>query len=117
MATTAYVSGAQMQWRRGLSLKIRDAPLFYGALGTAAVLGTVVALSGISPIRLLFIAGIIGGIATPIGLILLLAVGANRTLMGDRPVTRRLLVAGWTVTAVITVLSLAFVLQQLSPGP
>ena len=40
MATTAYVSGAQMQWRRGLSLKIRDAPLFYGVVGTAAVLGT-----------------------------------------------------------------------------
>jgi Mn2+/Fe2+ NRAMP family transporter len=116
MATTAYVTGAHMRWRRGLSLKIREAPLFYGTLGTAAVLGTVVALSGISPIRLLFIAGIIGGLATPIGLILLLAVAANHTLMGGRPVTRRLLIAGWTVTIAITIFSLAFIVQQLTGG-
>lgn len=114
MATTAYVTGAQMDWQRGLSRKLREAPLFYGALAAAALLGTVVALIGISPIRLLFIAGIIGGLATPVGLILLLAVGGDRTLMRGRPVGRALLAAGWAVTAVITLFSLAFVVQQLT---
>lgn len=117
IATTAYVTGSQMQRRGGLSLKIREAPLFYGVLGAAALAGTALALSGISPIRLLFIAGIIAGIATPIGLILLLAAGANRGLMGERPLTRRLLVAGWIVTTAITVLGLAFIAQQLGAGP
>jgi Mn2+/Fe2+ NRAMP family transporter len=116
MATTAYVTGAQMHWRRGLSLRLREAPLFYAALAAAALIGTVVALIGISPIRLLFIAGIVGGLATPVGLILLLAVGGDRTLMRGRPVGRPLLVAGWAVTAVLTIFSLAFVVQQLAAG-
>jgi Mn2+/Fe2+ NRAMP family transporter len=114
MATTAYMTGAQMQWTRGLSLNLSEAPLFYGALTTAAVLGAGIALSGISPMRLLFIAGIVGGIATPVGLILLLAVASNRVLMHDRPVMRPLLVAGWTVTAIITASSLIFIIQPLS---
>jgi Mn2+/Fe2+ NRAMP family transporter len=60
MATTAYVTGAHLKWRRGLSLRIREAPLFYGALAAAALLGTVVTFTDIPPIRLLFIAGIWG---------------------------------------------------------
>jgi len=114
MATTAYATGAQMHWRRGLSAKVHDAPLFYGALVTSALLGTGVALSGIAPIRLLFLAGIIASIATPVGLILLLAVAANHRVMGDRPVPRPWLIAGGVVTATITVVSLAFIVQQLT---
>jgi len=114
IATTAYVTGAQLERKRGLSLKVCEAPLFYGALVTAAVLGTGLALSGISPIRLLFIAGIIGGIATPIGLALLLVVAGNHALMRGRPVGRPLLVAGWFVTTSIAALSVAFVAQQLT---
>jgi Mn2+/Fe2+ NRAMP family transporter len=116
IATTAYVTGAQLQRRRGLSVKVHEAPWFYGALVSAAVLGTGVALSGISPIRLLFIAGVVGGIATPIGLSLLLVVAANRKLMRGRPVTAPLLVAGWIVTISIAALGLAFVVQQFSSG-
>jgi Mn2+/Fe2+ NRAMP family transporter len=114
IATTAYVTGAQLQRKRGLSVKVREAPLFYGTLVGAAVLGTGVALSGISPIRLLFIAGIIGGIATPIGLGLLLVVAGNHTLMRGRPVSGPLLITGWVITISIAGLSLAFIAQQLT---
>ncbi|NMH96166.1 divalent metal cation transporter [Pseudonocardia sp. K10HN5] len=113
MATTAYVTGAQLKWRRGLSLRISEAPLFYGALIAATVLGTVVTFSGVAPIRLLFVAGIVGGVATPIGLIMLLRVAGDRKLMNDRPAARPLLVAGWVVTTLITTLGLAYIVQQL----
>jgi Mn2+/Fe2+ NRAMP family transporter len=116
MATTAYVTGAQMNWTRGLSLRLSEAPPFYGALTTAALFGAAIALSGISPIRLLFTAGIIGGIATPVGLILLLAVAGNRALMGNRPVARPLRIAGWVVALIVTVASLLFIIQPLCAG-
>ncbi len=112
MASTAYVTGAQMQWRRGLSLKVREAPLFYGALAASAAFGTVVAFSGISPIQLLFVAGIVGGVATPVGLIVLLTVANDRVLLDDRRVSRPLLVAGWIVTALITALSVVYLVGQ-----
>jgi Mn2+/Fe2+ NRAMP family transporter len=117
MATTAYVTGAQLNWRRGLSVPIREAPLFYGALAAATLLGTMGAFGGISPIRLLFIAGIIGGIATPIGLIMLLRVADDRELMHHHPVPRHLLAVGWVVTAVITALSLVYLAQQATGHP
>jgi Mn2+/Fe2+ NRAMP family transporter len=116
MATTAYMTGAQMHRRRGLSVSLSEAPLFYGALTTAAVLGAGIALSGIPPIRLLFIAGVVGGIATPVGLVLLLTVAGNRAVMRDRPVSRPLLVAGWAVAAVIAAASLIFFVQPLAAG-
>jgi Mn2+/Fe2+ NRAMP family transporter len=114
LATTAYMTGGQMHWRRGLSLRLDEAPLFYGALTTAALLGAGIALSGISPIRLLFIAGIVGGLATPVGLVLLLAVAGNRALMRDQPVARTLLGAGWAVTAIVTLSGLIFIVRPLA---
>ncbi len=65
MATTAYATGAHLDWRRGLSLKVREAPLFYTALALSLLLGAVAAYSGVSPIRLLFTAGIAGAAGTP----------------------------------------------------
>ena len=114
MATTAYMTGGQMQWRRGLSLRLTEGPLFYGALISAALLGAGIALSGIAPIRLLFIAGIVGGVGTPVGLALLIAVAGNRALMRGQPAGRPLLVAGWVVTAVIAVSSLGFIVRALA---
>lgn len=114
MATTAYVTGAELQTNRGLSLKLTEAPMFYGTLAAAALLGAGIALSGLSPIRLLFIAGIVGGLATPCGLALLLVVAANRRIMRQRPVSRPVLAAGWTITAVITLSSALFIVQPLT---
>jgi Mn2+/Fe2+ NRAMP family transporter len=116
MATTAYTTGAELQWRRSLSLKLSEAPLFYAALAAAALLGAGIALSGIPPIRLLFVAGIVGGLATPIGLVMLLGVARNAGLMRNRPVAWPLLLGGWMVTGVITLSSVLFIIESLTTG-
>lgn len=113
IATTAYVTGAQMKWRRGLSLQVTEAPRFYGVLAGAALLGVVLAFSGISPIRLLFLAGIVGGIATPLGLVALLLLAGDRRLMRGQPVSPLLLIAGWLAAAAITALGLVFLVLQV----
>lgn len=113
MATTAYVTGAQMQWRRGLTLKLSEAPLFYAALASAAVFGAGIALSGLSPIRLLFLAGIAGGVGTPVGLVLLVAAAGNRVLMRGRPIGRWWRVGGWLTCAVVSAADVLFVVWAL----
>jgi Mn2+/Fe2+ NRAMP family transporter len=77
-------------------------------------LGVVIAYSGISPIRILFISGLIGGLATPIGLVYLLLVAADSTLMGNKRIKGRLLIAGWTVTVMVSLAGLVYLVQQLS---
>jgi Mn2+/Fe2+ NRAMP family transporter len=108
MGTVAYVVGAEFDWRRGLSEKVRNAPAFYAVMALSTSLGAAIAYSGISPIRLLFIASIVAGIATPVTLMYLLLVASDRHVMNDRPISRPLGLAGWFVTALVTVVTLVY---------
>ena len=51
IATTAYVVGAQFDWRRGLSERVSRAGAFYGALAASIGLGLVVTLANVSVIE------------------------------------------------------------------
>lgn len=111
MGTVAYVVGAEFDWRRGLSEKVRNAPAFYAVIAASTVLGAGIAYSGISPIRLLFYASIVGGIGTPGTLVFLLLVAADRSLMRGLPIARGLRIAGWAVTALVAAVSVIFLLD------
>ena len=67
MATTAYAVCSEFHLPRGLSEPIRRARGFYGVIGASTVVAVLVSLIGVSPIRLLFLAGIVAGVATPSG--------------------------------------------------
>ncbi|MGC9666195.1 NRAMP family divalent metal transporter [Planosporangium sp. 12N6] len=113
MASTAYATGSAFNWRRGLSQPVRDAPGFYAVLAAGAVLGTVLALAGVRPIRLLFVASIIAGVATPIGLVMLVLVAGNSRLMRGQPAGRPLRTTAWMITGAVTVVSVVYLAQQL----
>jgi Mn2+/Fe2+ NRAMP family transporter len=109
MATTAYVVGAHFNWRRGLSEPVRDARGFYGVLAVSVALAFAVTLSGVSVIGMLVAASIIGGLGTPIGIVILVLLARDRRVMGPRTISRRLAVAGWTVAAAIGGFGLLYV--------
>jgi Mn2+/Fe2+ NRAMP family transporter len=109
MATTAYVVGAQFDWRRGLSEPIGRARGFYGALAASVALGLAVSLAKISVIGVLVAASVIGGLGTPFGLMLLVLLGRDRTVMRAQPISTRLAIAGWFVTIVTGGFGLLFV--------
>jgi Mn2+/Fe2+ NRAMP family transporter len=77
-------------------------------------LGVLISYSGVSPIRILFISGIIGGVATPVGLVFLLLVASDESLMSRWRISGPLLAAGWLVTLLIGVASVTYVVQQLT---
>jgi Mn2+/Fe2+ NRAMP family transporter len=101
MATTAYVVGAQFDWRRGLSEPVKNAWGFYSVLAASVALAVAVTLANISVIGMLLAASVIGGLATPLGLVILVRLGRDRTVMGTQPISGRLAVAGWTVAIVV----------------
>jgi Mn2+/Fe2+ NRAMP family transporter len=111
MGTVAYVVGAEFDWRRGLSQKVKNAPAFYTVIAVSTVLGGSIAYSGISPIRLLVFASIVGGLATPITLVFLLVVASDRRMMKDHAIGPRLHVAGWFVTALVAVVSVIYLVN------
>jgi Mn2+/Fe2+ NRAMP family transporter len=113
MATTAHVIGTEFDWRRGLSHGIRHASGFYAALAASIALAAAVDLAGVSLLDMLVAASVIGGLGTPVGLVLLIRLARDRTVMGDRTISVRLAAAGWLVTAVVGVLGIVYILVGL----
>jgi Mn2+/Fe2+ NRAMP family transporter len=113
MATTAYLVGAQFDWRRGLSERVRQARRFYAILPTSIGLGLAVTLAGISVIGMLVAASVIGGLGTPFGLIVLVRLARDRAVMGARPISRALAIAGFTVAIVVGGFGLLLVIAAL----
>jgi Mn2+/Fe2+ NRAMP family transporter len=113
-ATGALAVAAVFDWPRGLSRKPREAPRFYGVLGALMAAGVGLSLAGIDPIRLLFVASIVAGIATPVGLVLLVLAAGNTRLLDGVRTRRPLLVAGWAVAVALTGLAVLYLAQQLN---
>ncbi len=110
MATTAYVVGAEFDWRRGLSEQVRNAWGFYGMLAASVGLAVAVSLANISVIGMLVAASVIGGFGTPIGLVILVLLGRDHTVMGTQPISGRLAIAGWAVAAIVGGFGLLYVI-------
>lgn len=110
IATTAYVVGAHFGWRRGLSEGIGSAPGFYAALAASIGLAIAVTLAHVPVVGMLVAASLAGGLGTPIGLVLLVRLARDPEVMGSRPISRRLAVAGWAVALVVAGTGTAFIL-------
>jgi len=113
-STSAYVLAETFGWRKGLSTKPRRAPHFYASLLASLAVSVIVAYAGVSPIRLLFLASIAGGLATPITLVMLMLVAQNPTVMRGKPIGPTLAAAGWLVTAIVTAASVVFLYQSFT---
>jgi Mn2+/Fe2+ NRAMP family transporter len=110
MSTTAYVVGAQFDWRRGLSQPIGQARRFYAVLAGSAALAVAVTLAGVPVFAMLVTASVIGGLGTPIGLVLLVRLARDPEIMGDQAISGRLALAGWLIAAGVGGLGVLFVL-------
>ncbi len=76
----------------------------------------MLAYIGISPIQLLFVSSIAGGLATPLTLGMVLLVGRDRRLMGDHRISMRRCIAGWLVFAAVTAAGVTYLAQGLFGG-
>lgn len=117
VATTAYVTGTHLNWRRGLSLRPREAPRFFTAMGVSVLAGLGATYADVPPIQLLYWAGVVGALGTPVGLFVLLRAASHRGLMGRHVLGAGMRAAGWSVTALIAGVSAAGLWQLLAAGP
>lgn len=111
-STTAYAVGESLGWSVGLSHQPWRNQGFYLVLLAALLLVVPPTLLGIEPVTLLFVSGIIGGIGTPLLLVLLLIIAADRRVMKGRPIGRWLTVLGWGTAAVVSVATAAYLVSQ-----
>ncbi len=114
--TSSYATTEALGLERGLDLKPRQAPAFYGLLafflGVAAVL---VLIPGLPLIRVMFLAQVVNGLLLPVILVFVMLLSRRRRLLGDLTSNRFLLLAGWMVTLIVSAMSVALVLTYVLP--
>lgn len=114
LATSAYVVAEMFRWVGHLDAKFFQARPFYATMILAAAIGCGIAFAGVSPIRLLFISSIAGGIATPITLVFMLLAAGDKQVMRGRCFSPWLKAAGWATTAVVSIAAGVFLVSTFA---
>jgi NRAMP (natural resistance-associated macrophage protein)-like metal ion transporter len=107
--SAAYAVAEAFDWHSSLELKPMQARGFYSIIAGATLIGLLLALSPLDPIKMLFGAAVINGIvAVPVMAVMMLIV-SNRQVMGAVAAGLLLQIGGWLATAVMTVVVIAMV--------
>jgi len=99
-------------WRAGLDEPFRRARRFYVVFGVAIAIGIAIDLVGQAPIRMLFYAAILNGIAAPPLMMIIMLVANNDRVMGPWTNTRALNTLGWLATALMTAASVGMLVAH-----
>jgi NRAMP (natural resistance-associated macrophage protein)-like metal ion transporter len=100
--STAYALAEAFAWNEGFSGRLRDDAGFYTVLVLTMMGGVAIGLVGIDPIRGLYYAAILNGLAAPPLIVLMLLLARDRTVCGRH-------VSGWLSTAALLVTIVASV--------
>jgi Mn2+/Fe2+ NRAMP family transporter len=114
--TSAYVMAEAFGWRASLDARFSQARAFYVALLLSLAASVGITVLGVGPIQLLFFSSIAGGLGTPITLALLLLAARDPLVMGEHPINGLLALAGWLVTAVVTLACAIYLWQTFVPA-
>ena len=108
--TSAYAMCEAFGWEAGLDRRWRQAPAFYGLLAIFVAFSALFMLiPGLPLISVMFLAQVFNGLLLPVVLIFVMLIARDARLMGALRSGPRASLAGWAVTGLISVLSLALV--------
>jgi Mn2+/Fe2+ NRAMP family transporter len=114
--TSAYSTTEALGLERGLDLRPRQAPGFYGLLafflGVAAVL---VLIPGLPLIHVMFLAQVVNGLLLPVILVFVMLLSHRRSLLGSLASGPVLLGIGWLITILVSAMSIALVVTYVLP--
>lgn len=79
----AYIVGETFNVPQGLDKKLREAPVFYGTLAGAVLLGLLVNFMGIGPVQALIWTAVLYGLTAPVMIVVVMHIANNRAIMGE----------------------------------
>lgn len=99
--SAAYALSEARKWPMGLARKLHRAKAFYGTIAVATVIGAVLNLTTLDPVKALFWSAVINGIvAVPI-MIMMMLMASRHKVMGKFKLKRPLKIIGWLATVVM----------------
>ncbi len=79
---SSYALSELNNWKEGLGKSFHQAPQFYGIMIVSTLVGLLIPLFGIDPIKALFYTGVFYGVTAPVLIYAILHVANNRSIMG-----------------------------------
>lgn len=80
--SAAYVVAETFNFTEGLNKAFHRAKAFYGVIAVATLLGFLLNLIGLSPIKYLFYSAVLNGLVAPILIAIILLIANNKKIMG-----------------------------------
>jgi Mn2+/Fe2+ NRAMP family transporter len=105
--STAYAIVESVGWPEGLGRRARQARAFYLVIAISILVGVAMDFLGVSPIRALYLAAILNGVAAPPLLLLILLLARSKDVLGRHrsgPLSQLLVGAAAVIMAVLSLL-------------
>ncbi len=99
--SAAYALSEMFQWTASLERKPGQAPQFYATIGAATLVGLLLNLVRLNPIRALFLSAVLNGVVAGPVMILMMLLAGNSKVMGKFTLGPALRIAGWVATGVM----------------
>jgi len=105
--SASYAISESFGWKQGLHYKLKQAYSFYGIIILSTLIGLGINFVGLHPIRVLIYSAVANGLVAPVVLVLIVLLGSNKKIMGDRVNGPWAKTFGWIATALMVVAGLA----------
>ncbi|MBI3515161.1 MAG: divalent metal cation transporter [Proteobacteria bacterium] len=101
--SAAYALGEAFRWPIGLARRPRQAKAFYAAVALATMLGTLIDVVALDPIKALFWSAVLNGIVAVPVMVVMMRIAVQPAVMGRFVLPRSLWLMGWLATAAMAV--------------
>ncbi|PSC05069.1 iron transporter [Alsobacter soli] len=105
--SAAYAVAEAFDWRSSLELKPLEARGFYAIIAGSTLIGAVIGLSPLDPIKMLFWSAVINGVVAAPVMAVMMRIASSRKAMGPAVAGPALRVGGWAATAVMALVVVA----------
>lgn len=111
--SSAYAMSEILGWKEGLNRKLNKAKGFYGIIIISMFVGLGINFIGINPIRALYYAAIVNGLASPLLMYYIFKIGRNKKIMGQFTSPRWVNFWGYVATILMGVSAISLIVFLL----
>jgi NRAMP (natural resistance-associated macrophage protein)-like metal ion transporter len=108
----SYMLAESFGWQEGLDKKFSEARAFYIVVILSLVIGLLINVMGISPMKALIFTAILYGITSPVMIAVIMHIGNNKKIMSEFTNTRFSNILGWITLILMTLAALALIYFQ-----
>jgi NRAMP (natural resistance-associated macrophage protein)-like metal ion transporter len=111
----AYALSETFGWKEGLGKKLKDAKAFYLTIALATILGALLNITGINPIKALYYSAIINGVISVPLIAIIIKLAQNKHVVGENTTSRLHTTIGWITFLFVGIASALMIWNMLFP--